>query len=43
MIQKTVEDIVNKVNVGTNIRLDDEALHDTITSWLEEERDMSPR
>ena len=34
-------DIVNKINVGTNIRLDDESLYDTVASWLEQERDMS--
>ena len=34
-------DIVNKINVGTNIRLNDESLDDTIGSWVEEERDMS--
>ena len=34
-------DIVNKINVGTNIRLNDDSLDDTIGSWLEEERDMS--
>ena len=34
-------DIVNKINVGTSINLKDPALDDTISSWLEEERDMA--
>jgi len=34
-------EIVNKINVGTSINIKDPALDDTISSWLEEERDMS--
>ena len=34
-------EIVNKINVGTSISLNDSALDEAISSWLEEERDMS--
>jgi len=34
-------ELIQKINTGALIKLDDECLSDTITSWLEEERDMA--
>ncbi len=34
-------EIVKKINIGTNILLNDNDLEEAITSWIEEERDMS--
>ncbi|MEK0336893.1 MAG: hypothetical protein QQN41_05600 [Nitrosopumilus sp.] len=34
-------DIVHKVNAGTSLKLTDKSVDETISSWLEEERDMA--
>ncbi|MBC8277183.1 MAG: hypothetical protein H8E46_03055 [FCB group bacterium] len=34
-------EIVDKINSGTPLKLDDKSVEDTVSSWLEEERDMA--